>query len=64
MVKRQERVEAQVEVLKKMFRFAAEESYILPAALKRWERISREIDDGSGRSFSSAASMKKWLTAI
>ena len=41
-----------------------EESFIRPAVLRRWERISRALDRGSGRSFSSIKEMRRWLKEL
>ena len=39
----------------------AEEENIRPVVLRRWEKISRDLDRGRGRSFDSAKEVKKWL---
>ena len=61
LVRRQERVEAEISVLKKIVRDEIVEGEIMPAALRKWERISRNLDRGKGRSFSSIRAMQKWL---
>ncbi len=38
-----------------------EELAIRPSVLKRWERISRDLDLGKGASFASIKNMKQWL---
>jgi len=41
---------------------ANDESNIKPSVLKRWERISRDMDRGkAARAFNSVQEMKKWL---
>ena len=61
MVRRQERIEREIITVKKMLHDAKEESFIRPALLKRWERISHEIDRGKGHFFSSPEQMRTWL---
>ena len=61
LVRRQARVERDLDILKKLVQSEIREEQILPSVLKRWERISRDLDRGKGRSFSSAKAMKKWL---
>lgn len=61
LVKRQEKIEAELDMVKKILRYETDEKQIKPAVLKRWEKISRDLDKSSGRSFSSLKDMKKWL---
>lgn len=64
LIRRQGRVEQELEVLKKIVRQEVDETQIRPAVLKRWERISRDIDRGKGRVFDSAAEMRSWLKSL
>ena len=61
LIKRQERIEEELNILKALFRAETEEAQVKPAVLKRWERISRELDRGRGRAFYSSREMKQWL---
>ena len=60
LIRRQERVEKDLSLLKEVVRREAEE-WINPAMLKRWERISHDLDQGKGRRFSSLGEMRRWL---
>ena len=60
LVQRQERVEKELHTLKEVVRRETEE-YINPSTIKRWERISRDLDNGKGRAFSSVTKMNQWL---
>jgi len=59
-LRRQEKLEREFDVLKKAI-LATDEANIRPTTLKRWERISSDLDRGKGRQFSSLRDMKKWL---
>jgi hypothetical protein len=63
LLKRQEKVEEELGAIRKIIR-SEWDGLIRPQALKRWERISRDLDKGSGRSFTSLAEMKKWLRKL
>lgn len=63
-LKRQERTEKELETIKALVKMQAEDFSIRPAALKRWERISRNIDGGKGHSFTSVEEMRKWLLRL
>ena len=64
LVNRQERMEEELVVLKTMVRAEIDEGYIRPSILRRWERISRDLDRGKGRVFKSAREMHEWLKKI
>lgn len=64
LLKRQEKIEEELDVVKKILRAEAEEVHIKPTVLKRWERISRDLDRGKGRSFSSLKEMRGWLKSL
>lgn len=59
-LQRQSLLEKEMGVLRKIL-FELDEINIKPSALRRWERISHDLDQGIGRSFSSLTGMKKWL---
>ena len=59
-MQRQDRVEKELKTLKEVVRQETED-YINPLAIKRWERISRDLDDGKGQAFSSIKKMDQWL---
>ena len=64
LLQRQEKVESDLRVLKEVVKSDVDESRIRPTILKRWERISRALDRGRGRSFVSEKEMKNWLVKI
>lgn len=55
--------EKEITFLKKSI-FEFNEVNIFPDVLQRWERISQDIDNKKGHSFSSVGNMKKWLKNI
>ena len=61
LVQRQAKVEGDLNILKKIVLLEAEEENIRPVVLRRWEKISRDLDRGRGRSFDSAKEVKKGL---
>lgn len=61
LMQRQEKVERELDLLKKIIRKEMQEEQIRPSILKRWEGISRDLDHGKGHSFSGAKEMRKWL---
>ena len=61
--KRQAKLEAELIFLKEMI-WADDEKFIRPVVLKKWERISRDMDHGKGRFFSSVSRMKTWLKSV
>lgn len=60
---RQEKVEKELDLLKKAI-LMDDECFIRPEILKKWERISHDLEKKGGRSFSSTTEMKKWLAKI
>lgn len=61
LVKRQEKVEEDLNIMKKILWIESKEEQIKPSVLKKWEKISHDMDLGKGRSFTSVSEMKKWL---
>lgn len=64
MVRRQERIEHELGVLREVVKQEAGETLIRPAILKRWELISRDVDQGKGRAFKSVKEMRNWLKKL
>ena len=64
LLKRQEKVEEELGIMKKALWIVSDEEKIRPSILKRWEKISRGLDRGEGRSFASAKEIKKWLKSL
>ncbi|OGZ44044.1 MAG: hypothetical protein A3J55_01280 [Candidatus Ryanbacteria bacterium RIFCSPHIGHO2_02_FULL_45_17b] len=60
---RQEKVEKELDLLKKVV-LMDDERFIRSDILKKWERVSHNLDKKEGRSFTSIAEMKKWLTNL
>jgi len=64
LVHRQDEIEEDLRVVKEMLRREINDERIRPAMLKRWERISRDLDQGKGKKFSSPHVMRIWLRAL
>lgn len=60
LIKRQDRVEAELNFLKQLV-LSDDEKFIKPSVLKKWEKISRDMDKGKGLFFDSVADMKNWM---
>lgn len=59
-IRRQFQIEKELKILKKAV-LKSDENYIYSFALKKWERISNDLDQGKGRFFTSVKEMEKWL---
>ena len=57
-------MEKELGALKQVIHAALIEEQVRPSVLKRWERISRDLDRGRGRVFASVGEMNKWLKGI
>ena len=64
LVQRQERVEEELSLLREVVREQAKDDFIRPSVLKRWESISRDLDNGKGRVFESQAAVKAWFKKL
>lgn len=64
LVRRQEKVERELAVLKEVVKEQAEDNLIRPAVLKKWERISKDIDTGKGRVFKSPKEVGAWFKKL
>ena len=64
LLRRQEKIEKELGVVKEILRRETNDEQIRPSVLRRWERMSRQLDSGRGRSFSSITEMKKWLKSL
>ena len=60
-VRRQARIEQEVRAVKKMLLQERDEVEIRPGVRARWEKISRDLDEGKGLPFSSVSKMRNWL---
>ena len=60
-IRRQISIEKEIEVLRKIVQAEVEEAHIRPSILRRWERISRDLDRGKGKSFASLKDVRVWL---
>lgn len=63
-VRRQDKIEEELNFLKKFMRTEVEERRIKPSVMRRWERISTDLDRGCGRVFQSVADMRSWLKKL
>ena len=61
LIRRQSKIEQEVKALRHIVQEEADEGRIRPAVLKRWDRISRELDNGKGHGFNSPQEMRQWL---
>ena len=59
LLKRQEKIEAELDFIKKIV--LDEEKFIRSSVLKKWEKISYDMDQRKGRFFDSVSEMKSWL---
>lgn len=59
--RRQNKLEDAFEALRKVVDSEFDEDRIRSSALKKWERISRDMDKGKGKFFNSPEEAKKWL---
>lgn len=64
LLERQKRFEEELRVLKMMIQDEVDESRIRPSVLRRWDRISHDLDKGKGLVFSSAKEALLWLKNI
>ena len=64
LLERQERMEKELDTLKHVIYDEFDEARIRPSVLKRWDKISQNIENGKGRSFSSIKAARKWLASF
>lgn len=64
MIQRQQKLEREMSAVKSLLRQEIGEEQIKPSVLKRWERISHEMDRGKGYFFSSPKEALSWLKKI
>lgn len=64
MIQRQQKFEEELSVVKSLLKQEIEEEQIKPSVLKRWEKISRDMDRGKGYFFSSPKEALNWLKNI
>jgi len=60
-LRRQDKLEAAFDVIKQLVDSEFEDSHIRASALRKWEKISREMDKGKGTFFNSPEEARKWL---
>ena len=63
-IDRQMRIEKDLRVVKTMLQHEISDGEIRPEVLRRWEKISRDLDRGKGHAFSSASDMRRWLKRL
>lgn len=63
-LRRQDKLEEAFEAIKNIVDGAFDDARIKPSALKKWEKISREMDNGKGLFFNSPEEARKWLKMI
>jgi Iap family predicted aminopeptidase len=61
LVQRQKRFEEELKVMRSLLEQEINEERIKPSALKRWERISKDMDQSKGYFFSSSKEALAWL---
>ena len=60
---RQNMLEKKLDVLMRQI-FSFDESSIRPEVLRRWEKISQDLDRGKGKKFYSSKEVKNWVKSI
>ena len=60
-LRRQNKLEEAFEALRSIVNNEFDEHRIKPSVLKKWERISHDMDNGKGRFFNSPEEARKWL---
>ena len=61
LVRRQEKIEKDMRLVKEILWDEMSDERIKLEVLKRWERISGDLDRGKGKTFSSPQTMRLWL---
>lgn len=61
MIRRQDRVEHELAILRDVVKEQAEDDLIHPSVLQKWERISKDLDRGKGIVFKSQKEVKAWF---
>ena len=61
LVERQIKIEKELRAVREIVRHEMTEDRIRPEVLARWEKISRDLDQGKGHTFSSVSRMRTWL---
>lgn len=65
LARRQRKVEKELNMVKALLKREIDDEQIKSSALKRWERISRDMDNGKiGHIFYSLQEMRKWLKSL
>ncbi len=60
--RRQDKLEEALNTMREIVDREIDEERIRPSVIKRWDRISREMDNGKvGHTFNSVQEMRKWL---
>lgn len=63
-LRRQNKLEEAFEALRKIVDSEFDDARIKPSVLKKWDKISRELDSGKGTFFNSSEDARKWLKTI
>ena len=63
-LRRQNKLEKAFEAMKKIVDSGFDDERIKTSTLKKWEKISREMDKGKGTFFNSPEAARKWLKMI
>ena len=63
-IERQDKLEAAFEAIRKIVDSEFDDERIKASALKKWEKISRELDSGKGTFFNSPEDARKWLKTL
>ncbi|MBI3443014.1 MAG: hypothetical protein HY007_04570 [Candidatus Sungbacteria bacterium] len=63
-VRRQVKIEQELRAVRKVLLQEIDEAEIKPVVLARWEKISCDLDDGKGLTFSSVSKMRDWLKNV
>lgn len=64
MLQSQEKMQSQIEDLRKFVIETMRKEEVSPSVIKRLEKISRSLDKGKGKSFNSTPSFKSYLRCL
>ena len=61
---RQDKLEKAFKAIRQIVDSEFDDDRIKPSALRKWEKISRELDNGKGHFFNSQEDARKWLKTL
>ena len=61
---RQDKLEKAFKAIRQIVDSEFDDDRIKPSTLRKWENISRELDNGKGHFFNSQEDARKWLKTL